>query len=49
MELVPTTAKKLGSSLLVPVPCHYLSAHSGDEDYGRHAGEEQDKPHYHTG
>jgi hypothetical protein len=30
-------------------PCLYLSAHSGDEDYGRHAGEEQDKSHYHTG
>jgi hypothetical protein len=30
-------------------PRLYLSSHSGDEDYGCHAGEEQDKPHYHTG
>jgi hypothetical protein len=35
--------------LFVLWPCLYLSAHSGDEDYGCHAGEEQDKPHYHTG
>jgi hypothetical protein len=42
-------SKKGVSSLLVPVTCIYLSAHSGDEDYGCHAGEEQDKSHYHTG